>query len=125
MRDDLVCIRHILDEIVFLRKIAKERTFDDLIHDDYFAHAVRSAIEVIGEASKNVPEPIKKHHQDIPWRDMAALRDKIIHGYFRIDYSIVWSVITDDLPALEPKISALLKEREVSPDRHRPLSGIP
>jgi uncharacterized protein with HEPN domain len=55
-----------------LRKIAKDRTFDDLIHDDYFAHAVRSAIEVIGEASKNAPDPIKQHHQDIPWRDRGG-----------------------------------------------------
>ena len=125
MKDDLVYLRHILYEIVFLRKISKDRTFDDLIHDDYFAHAVRSAIEVIGEASKNVPDPIKKKHQDIPWRDMAALRDKIIHGYFRIDYYIVWNVITDDLPALEPKISALLKELEKSPAHHRPASGKP
>ena len=125
MKDDLVWIRHILDEIVFLRKIAKDRTLDDLINDDYFAHAVRSAIEVIGEASKNVPDSIKQHHQDIPWRDMAALRDKIIHGYFRIDYSIVWSVITDDLPEIEPKISALLKELEASSPHHRPASGKP
>jgi uncharacterized protein with HEPN domain len=110
LKDNLVYIRHILDEIIFLRKIAKDRTLDDLINDDYFAHAVRSAIEVIGEAAKNVPDPIKKKHQDIPWRDMGALRDKIIHGYFRIDYSIVWSFIKDDLPALEPKIAALLKE---------------
>ncbi|MDO8872902.1 MAG: DUF86 domain-containing protein [Methanoregula sp.] len=86
---------------------------------------MRIAIEVIGDASKNVPDSIKMKHQDIPWRDMAALRDKIIHGYFRIDYSIVWSVITDDLPEIEPKISALLKELEKSPTRHRPASGKP
>jgi uncharacterized protein with HEPN domain len=120
LKDDLVYIRHILDEIVFLRKIAKDRTFDDLINDDYFAHAVRSAIEVIGEAAKNVPDSIKQHHQDIPWRDMGALRDKIIHGYFRIDYSIVWSVITDDLPALEPKIAALLNEPGAASHTSRP-----
>jgi uncharacterized protein with HEPN domain len=109
-----------LTKLFFIRKIAKERTFNDLVHDDYFAHAVRSAIEVIGEASKNVPESIKQQHQDIPWRDMGALRDKIIHRYFRIDYSIVWSVITDDLPALEPKIAALLKEPGAASHTSRP-----
>ena len=125
MKDDLVWLRHIQDEIVFLEKIVKDRTFDDIIHDDYFAHAVRSAIKVIGEAAKNVPDTIKEKHQDIPWREMAALRDKIIHGYFRIDYSIVWNVISDDLPAIEPKISALIKELEKSPAHHRPASGRP
>lgn len=125
MKDDLVWIRHIRDEIIFLRKIVKDRTFDDLIHDDYFSHAVRSAIEVIGEAAKNVPDTIKEQHQDIPWREMAALRDKIIHGYFRIDYSIVWNVITEDLPKVEPKISLLLEKLEKSPAHHRPASGRP
>jgi uncharacterized protein with HEPN domain len=125
LKDNRVYIKHILDEIVFLRRISKDRTFDDLIHDDYFAHAVRSAIEVIGEASKNVPASIKKQHQDIPWRDMAALRDKIIHGYFRIDYYIVWNVITDDLPALEPKISTPLNELEAAPNLHRSARGKP
>ena len=51
---------------------------------------------------------------------MGALRDKIIHGYFRIDYSIVWSVITDDLPALEPKIAALLNEPGAASHTSRP-----
>lgn len=117
MKDDGVYIRHILDEIEFLERISKDRTIEDLIHDDYFAHAVRSAIGVIGEAAKNVPDQIKNQHQDIPWRDMAALRDRIIHGYFRIDYSIVWSVITKDLPELEPKISALREELDAIPDK--------
>jgi len=122
LKDDRVYLRHILDEIVFLRKISKDRNLDDLIHDDYFAHAIRSAIEVIGEAAKNVPGQVKSEHPEIPWHDMAGLRDRIIHGYFRIDYSIVWNVITDDLPALEPKISAILNELdEVSHTHHPPL----
>lgn len=109
MKDDTVYLRHILDEIIFLKRISHERTLDDLIHDDYFAHAVRSAIEVIGEAANNVPDQIKTENPDIPWREMAALRNRIIHGYFRIDYSIVWNVIVSDLPDVEPKISALLR----------------
>ena len=109
MKDESVYLRHILDEIMFLKRIAHDRTLDDLISDDYFAHAVRSAIEVIGEAANNVPDRIKSENPDIPWREMAALRNRIIHGYFRINYSIVWNVIVQDLPDIEPKISALLK----------------
>lgn len=108
MKDDSVYLRHILDEIAFLKRISAERTLDDLINDDYFSHAVRSAIEVIGEAATNVPDRIKSENPDIPWREMAALRNRIIHGYFRIDSSIVWNVIVRDLPEIEPKISALL-----------------
>ncbi|PKG31150.1 DUF86 domain-containing protein [Methanoregula sp.] len=80
MKDDRVYIRHILDEIAFLRKISDGKTLQDLRNDDYFAHAVRSAIEVIGEAAKNVPDRIRTENPDIPWREMAALRDRVIHG---------------------------------------------
>lgn len=99
MKDDRVYVRHIRDEIAFLRKIVKDRCLDDLVNDDYFSHAVRSAIEIIGEAAGNVPERIRNEHPDIPWRNMAALRNRIIHGYFRIDYSIVWNVIYRGPPA--------------------------
>jgi uncharacterized protein with HEPN domain len=108
LKDDRVYLLHILDEIRFLKRISEGRTLQDLASDDYFGHAVRSAIEVIGEAAKNVPNPVKKKSPEIPWREMAALRDRIIHGYFRIDYSVVWNVIKEDLPMIEPKISALL-----------------
>ena len=67
MKDDRVYLKHILDEISFLKRISSDKRLDDLIHDDYFSHAVRSAIEVIGEASKNVSDTLKETHQDIPW----------------------------------------------------------
>lgn len=110
MKDETVYLRHILDEIAFLKRISADRTLQDLINDDYFAHAVRSAIEVIGEAANNVPDRIKHENPDIPWREMASLRNKIIHGYFQIDYTIVWNVIEKDLPDVEPKITALLQK---------------
>jgi uncharacterized protein with HEPN domain len=112
LKDDRVYLRHILDEIQFLERISRDRTLEDLIHDDYFSHAVRSAIEVIGEAANNVPDIIKKENPQIPWREMAALRNRIIHGYFRIDYTIVWNVIENDLPAIRPKISDLLEKMD-------------
>ncbi len=72
-------------------KIFKNRTVDDLIHDDYCAHAMGSVIVVIGEAKKNIPAPIKRQHLDIPWRDLVELRDMIIKRDFRITYSLVWN----------------------------------
>lgn len=115
MKNDLVFLSHIRDEIAFLERIREGRTFDDLINDDYFSHAVRSALEIIGEASKSISDALKQTHADIPWREMAALRDRIIHGYFSIDYSIVWNVLTEDLPHIKPMISELLKEQNKEP----------
>ena len=77
-------------------------------------HAVTRSLEIIGEASKNVPKNVKEEYPHIPWRFMAGLRDKIIHGYFAINYDIVWDVIQHKLPELKPQIRALLDS--VKPD---------
>ena len=110
MKDDRLLLIHIHQEIVFLRKISAGRRYEDLQTDEYFAHAVIRAIEVIGEASKNLSAPLKEGHPEIAWRDIAGMRDKVIHRYFEINWQIVWSVITDDLPELEPGIAALLQK---------------
>ena len=110
MKDDRLLLAHIHKEIVFLRKITVGRKYEDLLEDEYFAHAVIRALEVIGEAVKNISTPLRERHPDIEWREIAGLRDKVIHRYFEINWQIVWNVITDDLPALELKIAALLKE---------------
>ncbi|PWR74517.1 HepT-like ribonuclease domain-containing protein [Methanospirillum lacunae] len=53
---------------------------------------------------------VKEKHQEIAWREIAVLRDRVIHGDFSIDYSIVWNVITNDIPEIKPKIFSLVKE---------------
>lgn len=110
MKDDRVLIIHILKEITFLKGITANRTYEDLLTDEYFSHAVIRAIEVIGEASKNVSPGLKEDHPGIAWREIAGMRDKVIHRYFEINWQIVWSVLTQDLPVLDPEFSALLDE---------------
>jgi len=73
---------------------------------------VTRALEIIGEAAKNVPDTIKKEHPKIPWKFMAGLRDKVIHGYFAINYDIVWDVIQHKLPEIEPEIRSLYDAME-------------
>jgi len=73
---------------------------------------VTRALEIIGEAAKNVPDTIKKEHPKIPWKFMAGLRDKVIHGYFAINYDIVWDVIQHKLPEIEPEIRLLYDAME-------------
>ena len=110
MKDDRVLVIHILKEIRFLRKITAGRTYDDLLSDEYFSHAVIRAIEVIGEATKNLSTGFKEKHPGIAWREIAGMRDKVIHRYFEINWQIVWSVIRDDLADLESEFSALYDE---------------
>jgi len=67
-------------------------------------------IENIGEASKNIPRAIKTKYKELPWSDMARMRDKITHFYFGIDYKIVWKVVKEELPAIEPEIGKILDD---------------
>ena len=67
-------------------------------------------IEVIGEAAKNIPTEFRKKHNAIPWKQIAGLRDKIIHEYFGIDLGNVWKVVTEDIPKLKKDIVEILKK---------------
>ena len=120
MKDDRLFLTHIHKEILFLQTISGGRKYEDLLHDEYYAHAVIRALEVIGEAVKTISASLKERHPDIAWREIAGMRDKVIHRYFEINWQIVWNVITDDLPTLEPKISGLLDELDTVSDTHHP-----
>ncbi len=71
--------------------------------------AVIRNLEVIGEASRNIPEDIRGEYPDIPWSKMIGLRNIAIHEYFGVDLSIVWEIITRNLPETRPQITAMLK----------------
>ena len=75
----------------------------DLIQD-----AVNRNLEIIGEATKKVSQATTEQHQEIPWRQMAGLRDVLIHDYMGIDLYIVWNVVQNELPQLKIKIMELL-----------------
>jgi uncharacterized protein with HEPN domain len=68
-------------------------------------------LEIIGEATKNLSSKLRKAHPKIPWKEMAGMRDKMIHDYFGINYETVWTVATEELSALLPKIESLLTKR--------------
>jgi uncharacterized protein with HEPN domain len=107
LKDDWVYIQHILDEIEYLQSIRDTVTFEEHNNNKTTEQAVTRALEIIGEASKNITEPVKRKYPHIPWKFMAGLRDKIIHGYFAINYEIVLDVIQHKLPDLKPQIRAI------------------
>lgn len=100
-----------LDEIEYLVEVRSvPASYENFILDKTLCRAVTRSLEIIGEAAKNVPEPVRLAHPEIPWKFMAGIRDKIIHGYFAIDYEIVWDVIRNKIPGLEPDIRAIRDE---------------
>ena len=70
-------------------------------------------LEVRGEAAKHISEQIRKKYPEIPWQQIVGLRNRLIHGYFVVDYDIVWNIITNELPDLKTKIIEILKEEEL------------
>ena len=67
--------------------------FREFCADDKTSSAVIRKLEIIGEATKNIPDNIQKQYPNIPWREMAGMRDKLIHFYFGVDYKLVWTTI--------------------------------
>ncbi len=85
-------------------------TQEDFVEDEMAHFAVIRAMEVIGEATKNIPPEVKQRHPDIPWKKMAGLRDKVIHGYFGVDLFIIWESATKLFPGYKPILLKILKE---------------
>ncbi len=90
----LEILKHILDECDFIQDtITPETTKANLIEDETLKRAVVRSLEIIGEATKNIPADVKFQYPEIQWKSMAGMRDKLIHDYFGINYSIVWDVV--------------------------------
>lgn len=90
-------------------------SYEEFTEDDKTIFAVIRAIEIIGEAVKNIPEDIRKDYPKIPWKGMAGMRDKVIHGYFGVDIKVVWDTVKKRFPEVKPmfeKVLEDLKEKE-------------
>lgn len=109
IKDNIIYIQHILESIAKINIYCKYKKKKDFINDDMLKDAVVRNIEIIGEASKRVSPEFKRIHSKIPWKDIAGMRDKIIHDYIGIDYLIVWNVVKKDLPVLKKALENILK----------------
>lgn len=103
-------IEDILNSILKIEQFIDELTFEDFKSDDKTVFAVIRALEIIGEAAKKIPQPLKDKYPQIPWREISGMRDKLIHGYFGVDLKVVWDTIKIDIPDLKPLINKMLSE---------------
>jgi uncharacterized protein with HEPN domain len=111
-RDTIQFLRDIHQMMVHIQDFVIGMTRDQFITDIKTYFAVVRALEVIGEAAKQVPNEIRKRHPDVPWKQMAGMRDRLIHGYFGIDADIVWETATKLIPELLPLIGNAISEEE-------------
>jgi uncharacterized protein with HEPN domain len=87
-------------------------SYEEFAKDDKTVFAVIRAIEIIGEAVKNIPEDIRKEYPEIPWKGMAGMRDKVIHGYVGVDTQLVWSTVKKRIPGLKLRVEKMFEELE-------------
>lgn len=101
-------LRHILVEVEYLLDQSQGLNFERFATDETLQRAFVRSLEVIGEAVNNLPEDFRASHSEVEWRPIARMRDRLIHGYFGVDYQLVWDVVQEKLPELRRNIQRIV-----------------
>jgi len=111
-RDYRDYLQDILDAVNDIESFVESMTYEEFIKDRKTLNAVVRSFEIIGEASKNIPEAMKAKYKELPWKQMTGMRDKLIHAYFGVDVETLWKAVKDDIPPLKKAIQKMLKDLE-------------
>jgi uncharacterized protein with HEPN domain len=103
-------IKDILEYMRRAEEYVEGYNLNNFLVDKKTCDSVLRCLEDIGEATKGVPDVLRNNYPSVPWRDMAGMRDKVIHGYFVVDYEMVWLVVKEDIPIIKPMILENIKE---------------
>ncbi len=109
-RDYTLFIKDVITQMEDVESFVKDMSFEEFVADKKTVNAVIRSIEVMGEATRNIPKFIREKYPEIPWRDMAKMRNRLIHVYFGIDLDAVWKTVKVRIPAIKPLIWKVLKE---------------
>ena len=106
--NDEIRLRHMLDAGRKAMRVAQGRTRHDLDVDENLELSLMKAVEMIGEAASQVGETTRRQYPSIPWKQIIAMRNRLVHVYFDINFDILWQTVQDDLPPLIAQLEALV-----------------
>jgi len=109
-RDISIYIKDLLENMERAERFVEGMRYEDFVRDEKTSFAVIRCIEIMGEAAKHIPKIFRQKYPGIPWKEIAGLRNKVIHFYFGVNLERVWLVIKEEVPKIKPLIKKALEE---------------
>ena len=109
-RDNTVYLHHILDAILYIESYTQDITEEEFMINHLIQDGVIRQLEIIGEAVKSLSDNIRSKYNNVPWQDVAGMRDVLIHHYFGVDLDEIWLTLKNDIPELKKNIQKIVDE---------------
>lgn len=107
-KDDQVYLKHILEAITWIEEYIKNVSREEYLDNHLIQDGVIRQVGIIGEATKHLSTEFKENYGNVSWKDIAGMRDKLIHDYLGVDLEAVWETATRDIPALKATVVSII-----------------